>query len=232
VRLAAQMPPGAGAGASTAALSALALAAGVTRARVPGLCLAAEGATDPLLAAAPEGLLWAPRRARPLGRLPAPGPLEVVGGYLGAPVRTDPADRRFAPIDDLVADWAAGRLDPVAAATESALRNRRLRPGPDLAPVLGAMRETGAAGIAAAHTGAAVALLFRPGQGAPEAARAALARAGVTGHVNYRLGGAAADDAGGRGPRRHRPGPMPAPTGYLETTEARSAPRAIGGKRS
>ena len=229
LRLAAQMPPGAGAGVSTAALSALALAAGVPEDRVPALCLAAEGATDPLLETAAETLLWAPRRAAPLARLPAPGMLEVVGGYLGAPVRTDPGDRRFAEIGDLVADWAAGRLDPAQAATESALRNRRLRPGPDLTPVLRAMRETGAAGIAAAHTGAAVALLFRPGQGKPGAAREALARAGATGHVRYRLGGAAADGAGGRCPRRHRPGPMTAPPGYFGTKEECAAPQAEGG---
>ena len=216
LRLSAQMPPGAGAGASTAALSALALAAGVAPDQVPRLCLAAEGATDPLMERSPGSLLWAPRRAAPLRRLPAPGPLEMVGGYLGRPVRTDPADRNFAPIDDLVRDWAAGRLDPAAAATESALRNRRLREGPGLAPVLEAMRETGAAGIAAAHTGAAVALLFRPGQGAPDAARAALARAGVTGHVRYAL------DRGCAATARSWEASPPEPPGYSNTREDRA----------
>ncbi len=72
VRLRADLPPGGGAGMSTAALVALARAAGAAEERIARACHAVEGATDPLMLAAPDGVLWAPRRAEPLRALPRP----------------------------------------------------------------------------------------------------------------------------------------------------------------
>ncbi|RDC72626.1 propanediol utilization protein [Rhodovulum sp. 12E13] len=107
VRLAADLPPGGGAGMSTAALVALARLLGAEEERVAAACLSAEGATDPLMRAAPDAVLWAPRRAVALRALPRPPVAEIVGGFLGRPEPTDPADTRFPDIADLAEDWAA-----------------------------------------------------------------------------------------------------------------------------
>lgn len=107
VRLTADLPPGSGAGMSTAALVALARVLGAAEARLPAACLAAEGATDPLMYSAPDALLWAPRRAVALRALSRPPAAEIVGGLLGPPERTDPADTNFPNIADLAADWVS-----------------------------------------------------------------------------------------------------------------------------
>ncbi|ETX28282.1 hypothetical protein RISW2_09185, partial [Roseivivax isoporae LMG 25204] len=82
VTLRAAMPPGGGAGASTATLVALARAAGFDgpTAALAAACLAAEGATDPLMQPQPDAHLWAPRAARCLGALPPPPAADIVGG--------------------------------------------------------------------------------------------------------------------------------------------------------
>jgi len=113
VRLTADLPPGSGAGMSTAALVALARLVGAEDGRIPAACLAVEGATDPLMCPAPDAMLWAPRRAVALQALPRPPAAEIVGGLLGPPERTDPADLHFPDIADLAKAWAA----TVAAAT-------------------------------------------------------------------------------------------------------------------
>ena len=186
------MPPGGGAGASTASLVALARAAGARAdpETLAAACLAAEGAVDPLMRPAPDTCLWAPRAARALRALPPPPAAEIVGGFLGRGARTDPEDRDFAEIGDLVALWeeAAGdddlvrcaALASVSAASCSALRGPADEPTPDLARALGAL------GWARAHTGSARALIFAPGA-APKRAEAALAEAGMTGILRFRL---------------------------------------------
>jgi len=192
--LRASMPAGSGAGSSTAALLATAL----LLARIPPpldrlarLCLAIEGATDPLMHPDPARLLWAARQARALDRLPPLPPLEVVGGFLGPGQRTDPADDRFADVADLATAWppAAARGDVAtlaALATESARRNAALRGGPDLAPLLAAAAPFGALGIVAAHTGSARGLIFAPGRGDPAAAADALRADGLRGVRRFR----------------------------------------------
>jgi hypothetical protein len=108
VRLSADLPPGSGAGMSTAALVALARLLGAEEeGRIAAACLSAEGATDPLMRAAPDAVLWAPRRAVALRALPRPPVAEIVGGFLGRPEPTDPADMRFPDIADLAKEWAA-----------------------------------------------------------------------------------------------------------------------------
>jgi uncharacterized protein involved in propanediol utilization len=198
LRLASGMPAGGGAGSSTAALLAAAAAFAAARGRalptperLAALCVGLEGATDPLMHAAPERLLWAPRAARALGALPPLPSLEIVGGFLGPGRRTDPADGDFADVADLVADWtpaaARGDLPRLAAlATESARRNARHRGG-DIAALEAAAAQTGAIGVVAAHTGSARGFVFAPGRGCPDAVAAALRALGAQGICRYRL---------------------------------------------
>ncbi|MRH20670.1 propanediol utilization protein [Rhodovulum strictum] len=195
LRLVAGMPPGGGAGASTAALLAV-LRCAAGGAMAPGdeaaLCLALEGASDPLMAPRPERVLWAPRAGQVLAALPPLPALEVVGGFAGPGRRTDPADLGFADISDLLADWvrAPGRGRLAALASESARRNHALRGGPDPAPVLALGRDLGAMGVVAAHTGTALGLIFAPGQ-VPAGAAAALRGLGLAQVVRFRAGGRA-----------------------------------------
>jgi uncharacterized protein involved in propanediol utilization len=187
------MPPGGGAGASTATLVALARAGGFagdadTLARA---CLAAEGATDPLMHAAPDRLLWASREARVLRRLPPPPACEVVGGFWGPPERTDPAETGFPEIDDLVEAWARAvevkdRARAARIAQESSERRAAGRAGPD--PTGALARDLGALGHVRAHTGSARGLVFAPGA-VPRGAEDALREAGLTGVLRFRTGG-------------------------------------------
>ncbi|MEO0683092.1 MAG: propanediol utilization protein, partial [Pseudomonadota bacterium] len=120
---------GRGAGMSTAALLAFARAAGA-RAGPEALaraCVAAEGASDPLMHPSPERLLWASRLGEVLDRTPPLPVFELVGGFFGAPEPTDPTDARFPDISDLAARWraAAGQGDRAALAAVAAASARR-----------------------------------------------------------------------------------------------------------
>ena len=183
------LPPGGGAGMSTASLVALARASGADEARIAAACLAVEGATDPLMLDRPDAVLWAPRTARTLRPLPSPPAAEIVGGLWGAPCQTDPEDLAFAPIDDLVAAWADGPDLAGAArlATRSAERTTALR-GPGDDPTAEIAHALGALGIARAHTGPARALIFAPGS-APAEAGTVLRGAGYTDVLRFRTGG-------------------------------------------
>lgn len=194
VTLTAEMPPGGGAGVSTASLVALARLAGwqgdpqaLARA-----CVATEGASDPLMLDRPAQLLWASRRAEILDTLPPPPAMEVIGGFFGAPERTDPADDNFPEVTDLLPLWreacaaqdlaAAARIAATSASRCLAHRRAQTDPTASLAADLGAL------GHVIAHTGAARGLIFAPGQLPPEA-RARLEQAGMTGVVQFRAGG-------------------------------------------
>lgn len=184
------LPPGGGAGASTAALVALARAAGAEEGRIAAACLAVEGATDPLMFADPARHLWASREGRTLARLPPLPPMDVVAGFCGPPQPTDPGDAHFPDVADLVATLpeACASVDRLAAlASESARRTLALR-GPAGDAVAGMAQRLGAAGFAIGHTGPARALLFRPGQ-APAGAEAVLRTAGFRDLVRYSIGG-------------------------------------------
>lgn len=189
--LRASMPPGGGAGASTAALVALARAAGCDGPGLAAACLAAEGATDPLMEPDPQSVLWAPRAARVLARL-APLPrVEIVGGFLGAPQATDPADLAFPDVADLVdAMQRAGSPAALARiATRSAERCTALRGPPD-DPTPRLARTLGALGHLRAHTGSARGLIFAPGT-IPDHAEAALGDAGLGRVLRFATGGRA-----------------------------------------
>ena len=189
LRLHVDLPPGGGAGMSTAALVALARASGADEARIPAACLAAEGATDPLMLDHPDAVLWAPREARALGALPPPPAAEIVGGFWGPPCQTDPDDLAFAPIDDLVAAWAGGPdlAEAAGLATQSAERTTAMR-GPGDDPTATLARGLGALGMARAHTGPARALIFAP-ETAPVGAEAVLKEAGYTSVRRFCTGG-------------------------------------------
>jgi uncharacterized protein involved in propanediol utilization len=183
--------PGVGAGSSTASLIALSRAAGADEATLPAACLGVEGATDPLMLPQPDRLLWSSRRAEICGEFKAPPLCEIVGGYLGDPIRTDPADSDFADISDLVPLWADAAngtdLAKLASlASEAADRTTRLR-GPTGDPSAALARALGALGHARAHTGSARAFIFAPGT-VPEAAEAVLTRAGLSGVFRFSTG--------------------------------------------
>ncbi|MFD2175750.1 propanediol utilization protein [Rhodobacter lacus] len=182
--------PGLGTGVSTAALLALARLAGVgaPEEMLAKACIAAEGASDPLMFAAPDRLLWASRQGCSLGLLPPLPRYEILGGFEGPPVRTEPRDTAFPDISDLVARWQAGPTlaDLAALASESAARSSRLRgPAVESAPALAA--RLGALGWMRAHTGPARGLIFAPGR-VPTGAEALLRAAGWRGILRLRGG--------------------------------------------
>ncbi len=189
------MPLGAGAGASTACLVASARALGSRAApeTLARACLDVEGATDPLMYSGPDAMLWASREGCALEAMPPPPRCEIVGGFWGAPMRTDPQDAAFPDVADLVTFWrgAVARGDRAALAgiaSESARRCTALR-GPD-DPMEALARALGALGHVRAHTGTARALIFGPGN-VPSEAGAALAEAGLTGALRFVTGGGA-----------------------------------------
>lgn len=180
VRLRALMPAGQGLGLSTARLVALARLAGFsgpsqTLART---CLRAEGASDPLWHRAPEQILWASREGRILRQMPALPAYQIIGGLWGPGQRTDPQDRSFPDVTDLVASWqSATNLQAFAMlASESAARCSALR-GPSDDPTARLAQDIGALGWVAAHTGSARGLIFAPGT-APDKTAAQLRAAG------------------------------------------------------
>lgn len=177
--------PGGGAGMSTAALVALARLAGWRGdpLRLARECVAAEGASDPLML--PEAaVLWASREGRVVRAMAPLEPCEIVGGFVGPPRRTDPGDGDFADISDLVADWRGDLQVQAALAAQSAARRWGEAPAAVLARALGAL------GWVAAHTGSAQGLIFAPGT-VPDGAGAALRAAGFAGVLRFRAGAGA-----------------------------------------
>lgn len=188
-RLTATMPPGGGAGASTAALVALSKAAGGRLDDLASACIAVEGACDPLMLRQPDRVLWASRAGHKL-RDVAPLPrAEVIGGFWGAPIATDPTDDRFPDISDLV-EWL---IPPVSlktlakVASLSAQRCSALR-GPADDPTAELARTLGALGYLRAHTGSARGLIYAPGT-VPAQADAVLREAGFDRVVQFATGG-------------------------------------------
>lgn len=192
--LAASMPLGGGAGASTAALVALARLAGwqgdpLDLARA---CVLVEGASDPTMFPAPERLIWASRCGAILGVTRPLPRFEVIGGFHGPVRRTDPRDGAFPDVADLLGDWSRAteqgdRAGLAALAGESARRTLALR-GPADDPTERLARDLGALGHAIAHTGAARSLLFAPGTVPDDWARV-LRTAGLRQLVRFQAGG-------------------------------------------
>ena len=190
----AEMPPGGGAGVSTAALVALARLAGWQGDDLvlALACIAVEGASDPLMLPLPSQILWASRRGEILDTLPPPPAMEVIGGFYGPPRRTDPADEDFPDIADLIPQWhlatQASDLRQVASlASISAARTQAHR-GAQSDPTASLAADLGALGHVIAHTGSARGLIFAPGS-VPAGAKAALEAAELQGVVQFRVGG-------------------------------------------
>ncbi|MEO1610864.1 MAG: hypothetical protein AAFU55_00670 [Pseudomonadota bacterium] len=183
------LPPGGGAGMSTAALVALARAAGAEETAIPDICREIEGASDPLMLDRPDAAIWAPRKAQVVAFAPPPPAAEIVGGFWREPFRTDPEDCDFPIVDDLIKDWAKGPELAEAAriASASADRTTALRgPADDRTPQIA--KALGALGYARAHTGSARAFIFAPAS-APESAEAILAEAGYSHILRFATGG-------------------------------------------
>lgn len=185
-------PPGLGTGMSTAALLAVARLTGGPRPvqTLARACIAAEGASDPLMFPAPARLLWAPRAGRVLAPLPPQPRAHLLAGFWGPPRPTRAADQDYDDIADLVARWQQGGplAERAALASESA-RRCLARRGPAGDPTEDLARRLGALGFAISHSGAARALIFSPGALPPQGP-AALREAGLRGV--HRLATAAA----------------------------------------
>jgi len=154
--------------------------------------IAAEGASDPTMFAAPERMIWASRQGEVTETTPPLPRFEVVGGFFGPMRRTDPRDSDFPDVGGLAADWtqAARTQDRQALAEIASESARRTRVHRALAadPTEGLFRDLGALGHAIAHTGAARALLFAPGT-VPEGWATALRGAGFRRLVRFFAGG-------------------------------------------
>lgn len=186
-----RVAPGLGTGGSTALLIGLARLAGFSGPpeQLARACVAAEGASDPLMFSQPERLLWASRLGRVLGRVPAVPRYEILGGFCGTGERTRAEDLDFDDISDLLARWRVARdlTDFAALASESAARcSARRGPANEAAPALAA--GLGALGWVRAHTGAARGLIFAPGT-VPSGADEALRGAGWRGLRRFAGGG-------------------------------------------
>lgn len=186
--------PGLGLGSSTAetlgAVRAVARAFGrrLSPEREAALCLAAEGAIDPLMWEGPA--LFASREGRVIERLPSLPPMRVVGGVAGQPSPTDPGDCEFPDLSPIFAEVAAAARagDAVRlarAANRSAEANQSRNPNPLWAPVRALAHRHGALGIAVSHTGPAIALLLPPDSRANLGP--ALAALGLEPILDYRL---------------------------------------------
>lgn len=188
-QLTATMPPGGGAGASTAALVALSRAAGCRQDGLAVACIAAEGACDPLMIEYPDRVLWASRAGQKLRDLPPLPRAEVIGGFWGAPIATDPKDDQFSDISDLIDRFTTPvSLDTLAnIASQSAQRCSALR-GPASDPTAELARSLGALGYLRAHTGSARGLIYAPGT-VPARAVPMLREAGFDRIVQFATGG-------------------------------------------
>lgn len=203
IAVATNAPPGGGAGWSTATILAVIRAvadacdATLSPETESRIAFGVERAVDPLAFPPDPPRLWAPREARTLAILPAAPPIRVVGAFDGAGVSTDPADLDFPDMADAFARlqdaFAARDAAAVAAlATRSAEANQRRNPKPRWRAVKAIAAETGALGVAVAHTGSAIALLFHPAAASQAAAACdALSAAGLSQPVAFDLVGSA-----------------------------------------
>lgn len=185
-------PLGIGGGASTATLVALARAAGFTGTdeKLANACIAAEQASDPLMFADPDRLVWASRQGRVLRKVTAPPTAIILGGLWGAPQRTDATDTDFDDVSDLIDDWQVasdqGELTRLASIATSSAQRCTARRGP-ADPMADLARDLGALGMVRAHTGSARGLVFAPDTVPPHGADA-LREAGLTDILCFQTG--------------------------------------------
>lgn len=177
-------PPGMGTGMSTAGLLAVAraTAGALAPATLARACIAAEGASDPLMFSTPARRLWAPREGRVLGGLlPSQPRAHLLAGFWGPPRPTRAGDQDYDDISELVTAWrSGGDLARRAALASESARACIARRGPSGDPTATLARDLGALGWAISHSGAARALIFAPGD-IPVHGMAALREAGLRG---------------------------------------------------
>lgn len=185
------MVPGAGSGSSTAVLLAVARAVdgGATGARaLARACLRVEGATDPLMLAQPDAVLWSPREARVVEHMDPPPAAEIVGGLFGAPRMTDPEDVDFPDITDLLDPWrqacAEGDLHAAASVASRSAERTTVWRGPANDPMAELAEDTAALGHLRAHTGALRGLIFAPGT-VPDGIETRLRAAGIDRPIRF-----------------------------------------------
>lgn len=192
-------PVGLGTGASTATLIATARLAGFRGqpADLARACIAAEGASDPLMFEEPDQLLWASREGKVVATGPPVPRAHLLAGFFGPPLPTRAADTAYADISDLVSAWQRARSlgDWAAFASESATRCLARR-GPSDDPTAQLARDLGALGWATSHSGAARALIFAPGT-LPQGAQALMREAGLRSVQPLFTGGKASQGRGG-----------------------------------
>jgi len=194
IEIGANVPAGCGAGVSTAsALASLRLLSPGLSAEIESAhLLAVEGAVDPLAFAANPPRIWASRRAETLEILPDFPPMVAVGGFDGPGQRTNPEDLDFpdmAEAFDLLRHPTPENIG--RAANLSAMANQTRNPRPNWAAAQHLAAETGALGIAVAHTGSALSLLFMPDAPGIATAQSALTNLGLTHVMRFAFGGAA-----------------------------------------
>lgn len=183
------VPPGIGAGASTAYLVARAYQSGYAGRPedLANACVCVEGASDPLMFSEPDSLLWASRLARVLTSMRPPPRAQIVGGQLGAPCRTDPDDIDFPDITDLVTAWREAKYLQDFAIIASACAERFAKYKEHWDPMADLARDLGALGHVRAYTGSARGLVFPPGA-APKYWQDTLKEAGLTGLLEFQTG--------------------------------------------
>lgn len=173
--------PGLGTGASTASLIAMARLAGFQGPpdALARACVAAEGASDPLMYPQADRLLSASRQGCVMAHMPPVPRAELVTGFFGPPLPTKASDEDYDDITDLIEGWkgCATLAGFAAVATESAARCRARR-GPADDPTAAIAKALGALGWTTSHSGAARALVFAPGT-VPAHAEAACRKAGL-----------------------------------------------------
>ena len=194
-------PQGGGAGCSTAeALGAIRILArergiSLSAEHESAMLLEVEGAVDPLAFPASPPLLWASREARVIETLPPLPYMRAIGGFDGGGTRTDPSDEQFPDISALLLRLkdALSRRDLRAigaVASASTRLNAARNPKPRAAQIEALAKDSGALGIAVAHTGSASALLYAPSQIVPPISQ--LEQLGLTHCVAFEVGEGAA----------------------------------------
>lgn len=191
-RIVPRVAAGLGTGVSTAGLMGIAALAGWQGPpeQLAKACIAAEGASDPLMFPNAGSLLWGSRDGIIHARVPPPPRHEILGALWGGPRPTDPADDDFPDISDLVQAWQmARRLPDFAALASKSARRCLARRGPQTDPTDSLAASLGALGWNMAHTGAARGFIFAQGTVPPDAP-AVLQDAGYHGILRFEGGGA------------------------------------------
>lgn len=188
----AHMPVAAGAGSSTAALLAISkiLRPDLSRQELEKTCLSIEHASDPLLAPAPERMLWASREARVIQVLPAPPPMQVIGGFTSGFEITNAQDNNFPDIQDLIEMWptTCHDISDLGRLISESARRRMAQLGRNFNELEAIASNFDAAAISIAHTGTARAFIFPPDHPSCQPLMRELSKRGWKYLQNYQLG--------------------------------------------